>query len=258
MSTFGGELRGLRLARKLSQLDLADAAETTQRHLSYLERGRSAPGRDIVVRLGKALDLDCRERDRLLLAAGFAAERVGHEALPEEMLERMRRLVDGYLPYPALVTGPDGAIAQNVAVEVLTEGVPEWLLREPLKLYLVSVHPQGLAPRVIDLPAWGSHVFGNLRSLAAAMPTPGLAADLELVKSLLPPGTPGENHGFAAPLRLRIPGGELRLNSTTTSLETATDPVFKGYRLEVFLPADGFTGDYLALRHYAYLDPSAT
>src|SRR5262245_53227001 len=132
---FAGELRRWRSQRRWSQLDLAIRAGTTQRYLSFLEQGRSRPGRAMVVRLSESLGLSLRERNGLLLAAGYAP------IFPESALDdpelravgdALDRILDGHMPYPAAVVRPYGVlVAANDALDVLTDGAAPELLEPP-------------------------------------------------------------------------------------------------------------------------------
>ncbi|WP_278263720.1 helix-turn-helix transcriptional regulator [Nocardia sp. AG03] len=227
-SPFAQQLRDWRTRRRISQLDLAIKAETSQRYLSFLEHGRSQPGRTMVVRLAESLELSLRERNSLLLAAGYAP------AFPESGLdapelgavrESLQTILHGNLPYPAVVTRPYGVlVAANAAFGVLTEGCAPELLEPPVNVLRLALHPQGLARRVANLPEWGRHITGSLRTIATRSPDPDLDTFADELESYLPPVDPGPDHvGFAVPLRVRTEEGELRLITTLTSFATATD-----------------------------------
>ncbi|WP_405133243.1 helix-turn-helix domain-containing protein [Nocardia sp. NBC_01388] len=250
---FAQQLRHWRTRRRISQLDLAISAETSQRYLSFLEQGRSHPGRTMVVRLAESLGLSLRERNGLLLAAGYAPA-FPESALDAPELGAVRHALDtilhGHLPYPAVVTRPFGIlVAANAAFEVLAEGAAPELLQPPLNVLRLALHPDGLARRVVNLPEWGRHVTDSLRNRAARSPDPDLGALIAELESYLPPVDPGPNHlGFAVPLRLRNEAGELGLITTITSFATATDITLAELHLEAFLPADQPTSDYLRSR----------
>ncbi|WP_218025293.1 helix-turn-helix transcriptional regulator [Nocardia jejuensis] len=253
---FAQQLRQWRAMRRISQLDLAIAAETSQRYLSFLEQGRSHPGRTMVVRLSESLGLSLRERNSLLLAAGYAP------AFPESALDApelgpVRHALDtiltGHLPYPAVVTRPYGVlVAANTAFEMLTEGSAPELLEAPVNVLRLALHPDGLARRVLNLPEWGRHITDSLRNRANRSPDPDLNELITEFESYLPQADPGPHHlGFAVPLRLSCPKGELRLITTLTSFATATDITLAELHLEAFLPADQVTADYLRERFTA-------
>ena len=157
---FSQTLRANRHRRHLSQLDLALRAGTTQRHLSFMESGRSRPGRTMVVRLGESMELPLRERNELLLAAGYAPV-YPQTPLDDPSLEHVRtalgHILTGHLPYPAIVVdaGHDLVLA-NDAFSLLTEGVAEHLLRPPVNVLRLSLHPEGLAARIVNLAAVGA------------------------------------------------------------------------------------------------------
>jgi transcriptional regulator with XRE-family HTH domain len=250
---FARQLKHWRTLRRVSQLDLAIRADTTQRHLSFLEQGRSRPGRTMVVRLAESLELSLRERNGLLLAAGFApifpeTELDTRELAP--VLEALRAILDGHLPYPALVVRPYGIlIAANAAFDVLTEGAAPWLLEPPVNVLRLALHPEGMARRVENLAEWGRHITGSLREQALRSPDPGLDEFIAELDGYLPElDPPAEHLGFAVPLRLRAPEGELRLISTLTSFATAVDVTLSELRLEAFLPADEATAKILRQR----------
>ncbi|MFD0539067.1 helix-turn-helix domain-containing protein [Actinomadura luteofluorescens] len=238
---FARDLRDWRTRRRVSQLELAIRADTTQRHLSFLEQGRSRPGRAMVVRLAESLELPLRERNGLLLAAGYAPvyAESGLDA-PElgPVREALDRILDGHMPYPAVVVRPYGElVAANPALGVLTEGAAPALLEPPVNVLRLALHPDGMARRVENLAEWGRHITGSLRDEARRVPDPALTEFVEELDGYLPPvESPGEHLGFAVPLRLRVPEGELRLITTLTSFATAVDVTLSELRLEAFLP----------------------
>ncbi|MEU5994381.1 helix-turn-helix domain-containing protein [Spirillospora sp. NPDC047418] len=250
---FPHELRRWRTRRRFSQLDLAIRADTTQRHLSFLEQGRSRPGRAMVVRLAESLDLPLRERNELLLAAGYApvyAESSLDAPELEPVREALERILDGHMPYPAVVVRPYGElVAANPAFGLLAEGAAPALLEPPVNVLRLALHPDGMARRVGNLAEWGRHITGSLRDQAVRAPGPGLAEFIEELDGYLPaPESPADHLGFAVPLRLRVPEGELRLITTLTSFATAVDVTLSELRLEAFLPADETTAAILRRR----------
>ena len=146
MAGFTSELRRWRTARRLSQLELAIRAETTQRHVSFIEQGRSRPGRGMVVRLAESMELTLRERNELLLAAGFAPA-FPESPLDDEALRPVREaldtILDGHLPYPAIVVRPYGVlVTANRAFDVFNEGVDPALLAPPANMFRHALHPE--------------------------------------------------------------------------------------------------------------------
>ncbi|MEV6431895.1 helix-turn-helix transcriptional regulator [Nocardia sp. NPDC051463] len=249
-SPFATQLRHWRTQRRVSQLDLAIRADTSQRYLSFLEQGRSRPGRTMVVRLAESLELSLRERNGLLLSAGFAPvfpeSDIDTEALGP-VRDALVRILDGHMPYPAVVVRPYGILlAANAAFDVLTEGVAPELLTPPINVLRLALHPDGLAQRVVNLPEWGRHVTESLRGKAMRHPDAGLDDFIAELESYLPEANPGPDHlGFAVPLRLHSDDGELRLITTITSFATAVDITLSELHLEAFLPADEQTADIL-------------
>lgn len=249
----GPELRRWRRIRRLSQLELAVIAGTTQRHLSFIESGRSRPGREIVIRLAESLELTLRERNNLLAAAGFAPV-FTETGLDESSLRPVRaaleQILRGHMPYPAIVVAPYGQVlAANAATEVFTEGASPELLTPPVNMLRVMLHPDGMAPRVRNLGVWGRHVIENLRARSRRNPDPILDDFIAELSSYLPAVDLGPAHlGFAMPLHLDTADGELRLITTLTSFATATDITLAELKLEAFLPADPPTADNLRAR----------
>jgi transcriptional regulator with XRE-family HTH domain len=250
---FPTELRRWRSARRLSQLELAVRSGTTQRHVSFIEQGRSRPGRSVVVRLAESMELTLRERNELLLAAGFAPA-FPESPLDDEALRPVRRaldtILDGHLPYPAMVVRPHGVlVTANRAFDVFHEGVDPTLLAPPVNVFRLALHPDGLAARVRNLPEWGRHITGNLRAQLARSPGPSLEALLAELEGYLAPLPPqADSLGFAVPLELDSADGELRLITTLTSFATAADVTLAELHLEAFLPADESTAEVLRRR----------
>jgi transcriptional regulator with XRE-family HTH domain len=244
---FGTALKDWRVRRRISQLDLALRAGTTQRHVSFMESGRSLPGRGMVLRVAESLELPLRERNGLLYAAGFAPSypetRLDDPAI-RPVLDGLRRLLDGHRPYPAIVVDRYGVlVAANDAFGLLTEGVAPELLREPVDTLRLALHPEGMAPRVRNLDDWARHILERLRNDLARTPDDRLAAQLaELESYVPPPSPPGADHlGFAVPVRLTTSAGELRLITAITTFATAADVTVSELKLETFLPADAET-----------------
>ncbi|BCJ47296.1 XRE family transcriptional regulator [Actinoplanes ianthinogenes] len=253
-STIGAELRRWRDVRRISQLELATRAGTTQRHLSFVEGGRSSPGRHLVLRLAESLDLSLRDRNTLLAAAGYAAaytETSLDDPRLQPVRQALRQVVAGHMPYPALIAGPHGEIVDaNAAIDLLTEGASPELCRPPLNIWRLALHPEGMAARVENLAVWGRHVVAGLRARAARHPDARLDELVTELVGYLPalPATDRDYLGFAVPLRLRTADGTLRLITTLTSLATAVDVTLAELHLEAWLPADGETADLLRRR----------
>lgn len=248
---FPRQLRDGRTRRRISQLELAVRAGTTQRHVSFLESGRSTPGRTMVIRLAESLGLPLRERNRLLLAAGYAPV-YPQTSLADPALAHVRAALDGvlagHLPYPAIVVDRYGElVAANAAFGVLTEGVAAELLVPPINVMRIALHPKGLAQRIANFPEWARHVRDRVHDEVVRNPDDRLSmVDEELAGYLPDEVTPPANHlGFAVPMRLKSERGELRLMTTITTFATAVDVTVAELKLEAFLPADQETADLL-------------
>lgn len=242
------ELRTWRTRRRVSQLELAALAGTTQRHVSFIESGRSAPGRSMIIRLAESLEVPIRERNALLLAAGFAPA-YPHGDLDGPELSAVRtalhRVLHGHLPYPAVVVDRHGdLVAANVGFDVITRGVDAALLAPPVSVPRVLLHPGGLAPRIVNLGEWAWHIIDRVRAESVRNPDDRLdrlAAELTGLAPPRPRQVPAHHLGFAVPLQLRVDDRELRLITTLTHFGTATDVTVAELRLEAFLPADDAT-----------------
>jgi transcriptional regulator with XRE-family HTH domain len=249
---FAHEPRRWRTLRRSSQLELAMRAGTTQRYMSFLEQGRSRPGRAMVVRLAESLGLSLRERNGLLASAGYAPV-FPESSLDAPALRPVRKAIDGILegqmPYPAVVARPYGEIVgANAALAVLTDGAPD-LLDPPVNMLRLAVHPHGMGRRVENLAEWGRHIIENLRNQALRSPDPRLDDFVAELEGYLPAIDSGPDHlGFAVPLRLASADGEIRLITTLTSFATAVDVTLSELQLEAFLPADEATADILRRR----------
>lgn len=246
-TSFGEELKEWRRRRRLSQMELAGEAGLSTRHLSFLETGRSQPSRAMVLRLADELALPLREQNLLLVAAGYAplhpARRLDDPGLGAAR-EVVRRIVGGHMPYPALAVDRHWTMLEaNAAVGTLVEGVDPALLVPPVNVVRLSLHPGGLAPRIVDFPAWRGHM---LRRLAHEVDLTGdavladLLAEMEALPRPLPRERPraGELAGIAVPLRLRHGDGELSFLSTTTVFGGPADVTLSEIAIEAFFPAD--------------------
>jgi transcriptional regulator with XRE-family HTH domain len=247
-SAFGPMLREWRLRRRLSQLGLATEAEVSQRHLSFVESGRARPSREMVMRLAEHLAVPLRARNALLVAAGHAPEfgerPLGDPALAPAM-EAVGTILSAHEPWPALAVDRRwNLVAANRIAARLMEGVAPGLLAPPVNVLRLSLHPEGLAPRIANLRAWKTHVCDRLRREAEASADAGLLALLGEIARYpagadAPPGRAERERAMVAtPLRLRLPAGELALISTTTVFGTATEVTLAELTLETFFPAD--------------------
>lgn len=254
----GDLLRDWRQRRRLSQLALAIDADISQRHLSFVESGRSLPSRDMVLRLTEQLDVPLRERNAILMAAGFApVYRDRPLSSPELAGARsiIQRILDGHDPHPALAIDRHWTLlAANRAVGVLLAGVADHLVAGAVNVLRVSLHPDGLASRVVNFHEWRSHIFKRLSHEIDVSADPQLAALLDELKSYPVPGavrTPKKSEGgdhadIAVPLILTSERGPLSFLSTTTVFGTATDVTLSEVTIEAFFPADMETAKVMA------------
>jgi transcriptional regulator with XRE-family HTH domain len=245
----GSLLRKWRERRRLSQLDLACEAEISTRHLSFLETGRSLPSREMVLRLAEYLEVPLRERNALLVAAGYAPA-FPERPLDDPALQSARKAVDlvlaGHEPYPALAIDRHWTlVASNNAVPSLLAGVDPSLLRPPVNALRLSLHPAGLAPRIANLAEWRSHLLARLRRQIEVTADPVLEKLLNELCGYpgegVENGGAGEYAGVAVPFQLVTGQGVLSFISTTTIFGTPVDVTLSELALESFFPADAAT-----------------
>lgn len=251
---FGDYLRQWRQHRRLSQLALAQEAEVSTRHLSFVETGRSAPSREMVLRLAERLDVPLRERNTLLVAAGYAPM-YRERSLDDPALAPARRAVELILrshePFPALAVDRRwNLVAANRMLPHLTQGADPALLQAPVNVLRLSLHPQGLAPKIANLVQWRAHVFERLRQQIHATGDSQLARLLDELRTYdVPAGCDesleGELPGVLMPFRFRTPAGTLSFVSTTTVFGTPVDVTLQELALETFFPADEATAQAL-------------
>jgi transcriptional regulator with XRE-family HTH domain len=238
-TSVGPLLRSWRQRRHLTQLDLANLAGVTTRHLSFTETGRARPSREMVLHLAEVLEVPLRERNNLLVAAGFAPT-FPRSDLSDPSFEAVRgaleRILTGHEPYPAIVVDRRWhLVSANDAAQVLVEDVADELLVPPVNVLRVSLHPRGLGPRVRNLDVWSDHVLGQLRRQTLMTGDGELAALADELAGLVrqqgidgPPGVHEVPCGFAIPLLLDSRKG------------TLAELV-----LEAFLPGDDRTSELL-------------
>jgi len=251
LKSFGDHLREWRQRRRLSQLDLALDAEISTRHLSFLETGRAQPSRDMVMLLAEQLEAPLRERNVLLVAAGFAPVFV-ERALDDPALTAARRAIDlilkGHEPYPALVIDLRwNLVAANEAVPPLMAGAAPHLLEGQINVMRLALHPEGLAPRIANFAEWRAHLLERLRRQIALTADPGLVALLADVETYpVPPAPdrrPEDFGGVAVPFQLLLGDKLLSFLSTTTVFGAAVDITLSELSLETFFPADAATAE---------------
>ena len=260
---FGAYLRHWRQHRRLSQQGLAEEAEISTRHLSFVETGRALPSREMVLRLAERLGVPLRERNAMLVAAGYAPM-YRERPLEDPSLAPARAAVELILrahePNPALAVDRHwNLVAGNRVLPHLMAGADAELVQGRINVLRLSLHPQGLAPRIVNLGQWREHLFERLRQQVQATGDSALASLLEELRGYpVPDGAhdtrlEGEHVGVALPLRLRTPDGQvLSFISTTTVFGTAVDVTVQELTLETFFPLDAATAE--ALRRIAPAD----
>lgn len=252
---FGHHLRSWRQRRRLSQLDLAQKADVSTRHLSFVETGRAEPSREMVLRLAERLQIPLRERNTLLIAAGYAPmyrERpLDHPALASARAA-VELLLKGHEPYPALALDRYyNVVTANRAVALFLHGLPDALLRPPMNVLRICLHPQGLAPRIENLHQWRTHLLERLRQQITATADPQLQALLDECAAYPAqelsdaPHLAGEHLGVLMPFRLRTRHGVLSFISTLTIFGSAHDVTLQELMIESSFPADALTADIL-------------
>lgn len=254
--TIGDCLREWRGRRRMSQLDLAGAAGISARHLSFIETGRARPSREMVLNLAETLEVPLRERNAMLMAAGFAPL-YGERNLADPALASAREAIDlvlaGHEPYPALAVDRRWTlIAHNRAVLPLLEGVAPALLTPPVNVLRLSLHPDGVGPRIVNFVEWRAHVVARLKrdlDLTVDAAIADLLAELRAypvpaharLQRAPEPGPPG----MVVPLRIAAPAGVLSFISTITVFGTPVDVTLSEIAIESFFPADARTGEVL-------------
>ncbi len=253
----GGHLRDWRQRRRLSQLALACDAEISTRHLSFIETGRSLPSRGMILRLAERLEVPLRERNLLLVAAGYAPV-FPERPLQDPALGAARKVIDlvlaGHEPYPALAIDRHWTlVAANNAVSRLFEGIAPSLLSPPVNALRLGLHPRGLAPRIANFAEWRAHLLARLRR---QIDVTGDSVLINLIEEIGDyPSPDGANSGAPAgfgeyadvvvPLQLVTEGGILSLFSMTTVFGTPVDITLSELAVESFLPADAGTAEAL-------------
>jgi transcriptional regulator with XRE-family HTH domain len=251
MSSAAGDLlREWRQRRRLTQLDLAVEAEVSTRHLSFVETGRANPSREMVLRLAERLSVPLRDRNAILIAAGFAPA-YPERTLADPALDAAQRAItivlEGHEPYPALAIDRHwNLVAGNRVVPLLFGGVDESLLQPPVNVLRVSLHPKGLAPRIANLATWRAHLLDRLRHELELTADPFL---VELMRELReyphPTEAPAPNEfgGVVIPCELRTDAGVLSFFSTTTVFGTPTEVTLSELAIESFFPANAASAE---------------
>ncbi|MFG2141169.1 helix-turn-helix domain-containing protein [Streptomyces sp. NPDC048650] len=256
----GTLLREWRDRRRISQLELALRADSSARHISFIETGRSRPSQEMVLRLAEHLDVPVRERNALLVAAGYAptfAETPLDDPAMAALRTALERLLTGYEPFPALVVdGTYTVQAANRGIALLLEGVDESLLRPPLNAMRITLHPRGLAPRIRNFLEWRGHLLTQMeRQLALLRSAPLKALYDEVRQYPLPEGgrevaATGEHPPFALPMVIEHGGTVLSFISTIATFNTPMDVTVSELAVETLLPADPETLAQLRKREW--------
>jgi transcriptional regulator with XRE-family HTH domain len=250
-ATIGGLLRDWRQRRHLSQLDLALEADVSARHLSFVETGRSRPSRELVVDLAERLEIPLRERNALLLAAGYAPvyrETPLDTAEMAPVREALDRLLAGHEPFPAVVFDRHwDVVSLNAPMTALAgEGVSEELLTPPVNAMRVTLHPEGMSRRITNFPEYSAHLLEQLRRQALLTGDP-VIAELEREVRAYPavsdaqPELEGLAPPLFVPLNILVSGKEMSFFNTLTAFGTALDITMAELTIEALYPADDAT-----------------
>jgi transcriptional regulator with XRE-family HTH domain len=249
----GDLFREWRQRRRLSQLDLALRADVSARHLSFVETGRSQPSREMVLHLAERLEVPLRERNALLLAAGYApafTERPLQDPALAGARDAVERVLAGHEPYPALAVDRHwNVVTANRAIAPFLTCVSPVLQQPPVNVLRASLHPDGMAPRIANLGEWRAHIFARLRRQIDLSGDPVLADLLGELRGYPAPGgdaAPTDRPAaVVVPLRFVSPAGMLDFVSTTMVFGTPLDITLSELALEMFFPADAATGAIL-------------
>ena len=245
----GMMLREWRQRRRFSQLDLAAVADVSAKHLSYVETGRSRPSPEMIQHLSNHLDIPLRERNALLLAAGHAPryQETPHQANQPTELQELLGLVMSGFRYPAFAVDAHwNLIAANPAMGLFLDGIASHLLEAPVNVIRLSLHPDGLAPKIVNFDEYASHILERLRRLTANHPSPELDALLDEFGHLAPAPHRHDTFGLALPIELTVNDGTtVRLVSTITTFGAPLDVNLAELALETFYPADAFSKAWL-------------
>ncbi|MFG1671255.1 helix-turn-helix domain-containing protein [Streptomyces sp. Y7] len=251
----GPLLRAWREQRRVSQLELALRADSSARHISFIETGRSRPSEEMVLRLAEHLDVPVRERNALLLAAGYAP-RYPETPLDDPALDALRagmeQLIQGYEPYPALVVDAMYNVhAANRGILMLLDDIPGHLLQPPLNAMRLTLHPEGLAPRIRNLREWRGHLLAQMqRQIALHRSEPLRELYEEVAAYPVPQDAPGTEPDepvpyFALPMQIEHEGRVLSFISSISTFNTPMDVTVAELAIETLLPADPATVKYL-------------
>jgi transcriptional regulator with XRE-family HTH domain len=246
----GGLLRDWRVRRRRSQLDLSIDVGVSTRHLSFVETGRSKPSPELVLAIAEQLDVPLRERNTLLLAAGFAP-RYTESSIDDPALAMakasVQQMLDAHDPYPGVVIDRQwNIVLANQAALALTAGLPSFLAEPPLNVFRICLHPEGLASVTLNFDDWATYLLRQLRRAIMLTADPALVALYEEVRSYpnvaAVPGSPRisewDDPPLLVPVRLRLGDHEVSLFTTLTMFGTPRDVTLDELAVELFFPAD--------------------
>ena len=250
--TCGDLIRAWRQRRHLSQLDLSSEVGVSTRHLSFVETGRAKPSRELLLNLAEHLDVPLRDRNQLLIAAGFAPvypESSLHSPQMMAIREALRKLLAGHDPYPAVVVDRWWNLVEaNASLLLLTAGVAPHLLEPPINVLRLSLHPEGMAPQIQNMGEWRGHLLGRLRRQVALTADPELADLLVELEGYPSSEADEEMHGageVVVPLRVRVGDVDAAMLSTVATFGTPLDVTVAELVIETFFPADEATANWL-------------
>ncbi|MBO0747870.1 MAG: helix-turn-helix domain-containing protein [Acidimicrobiaceae bacterium] len=245
----GPMVRDWRIRRRRSQLDLALEAGVSARHLSFVETGRSRPSPELLLMLAERLGVPLRERNSLLLAAGYAP-RYHQTSLDDPAMSQVKtalvRMLDLHNPYPGLVIDRSwNVVLANEAGMQLAKLLPAELVGPPLNVFRAGLHPDGMARYTLNFPEWGAYLLGQLQRLRLSSADPEVAALAEEV-SAYPNVAALEDRGSAAdpaswlmvPWQLRLGEETVSLFTTLTTFGTPQDVTLAELAIELYYPAD--------------------
>lgn len=245
VATLGEQLREWRTRRRMSQMDLALDTEISTRHLSFIETGRSKPSAQTLQRIADCLEVPHRARNALLLAAGYAPD-YQERSLDSAEMAGMRAIVEhvlkGHEPYPALAVDRHwNMISANDAIAILIEQVSPALLAPPVNVLRIALHPQGLAPQIVNHGEWRAHILHRLDQQIEASGDAGLSALREELAGYAVEANDNDGaraNGIAVPLILDTGAGRISFVSTVTIFGTPVDITLSELAIEAFFPAD--------------------
>jgi transcriptional regulator with XRE-family HTH domain len=259
----GEQLRSWRERRQLSQLELSLAADVSARHLSFVENGRAQPGRDLILRLATELDVPLRDRNAMLVSAGFAPV-FRHRRFDDPSFDSVRAIITATLethkPFPAYVIDRHwSVVASNSAIPELFEGVAPELLIAPINVVRMILHPRGIAPRLLNFSTWRRHYLTQLRRQIVLTGDPVLEELYRDATSYPLQGSEdaqneGSVDGPAIAFEVMTSLGRLSFLSATTVFGSPADVTLEEIALELLYPANTFTAQ--AVRDSAGISPS--